>query len=151
MRRVFLPFPLCIHFILSLPPFSSSPLPFLLFPPPLLSCLSMTGLRVRDIILFTDEFDPRELVKPFAIPSERDEWIAVFTGEEFKTFWYTERVARQWQMMFESGFRHIPLKKENVDDLLPIHTRTPVLLVDHHRMIGAFGFAADDTVLLLNW
>ncbi|KAK3805237.1 MAG: hypothetical protein JOS17DRAFT_768795 [Linnemannia elongata] len=85
----------------------------------------MSGLRVRDIVLFTDEFDPRELVKPIAIPSEGDEWIAFFTGEEFKTFWYTERVARQWQMMAESGFRHICLKKENADDLLPIHTKTP--------------------------
>lgn len=85
----------------------------------------MSGLRVRDIVLFTEEFDPRELVKPFAIPSEEDEWKVVFTGEDFKTFWYTERVARQWQMTAEGAFRHILLKKENADDLLPIHTRTP--------------------------
>jgi len=80
-------------------------------------------MRVRDIILFTDEFDPRVLVEPFSFPKEQDVWRATFSGEEFKAFWHTERAALQWQRKAESGFRHIPTKKENADDLLPIHTK----------------------------
>lgn len=56
---------------------------------------------------------------------EKDVWKVTLTGEEFKNFWHTERSALQWQMKFESGFRHIPLKKENANDLLPIHTVIP--------------------------
>ncbi|KAF9117484.1 hypothetical protein BGX30_005428, partial [Mortierella sp. GBA39] len=85
----------------------------------------MSGLRVRDIILFTDEFDPRVIVEPSAFPKEQDVWMSTLTGEEFKTFWNVERVALQWQIMAESGFRHIPLKKESANDLLPIHTKIP--------------------------
>ncbi|KAG0020650.1 hypothetical protein BGZ81_009266 [Podila clonocystis] len=84
----------------------------------------MSGLKVKDIVLFSDEFDPRILVKPFPISMEQDVWRVTFTGEEFKTFWHTERSALQWQMKAESGFRHIPVKKENANDLLPIHTKT---------------------------
>lgn len=85
----------------------------------------MSGLRVKDIVLFSDEFDPRNLVTPFTISMEKDVWNVTLTGEEFKDFWHTERSALQWQMKVESGFRHIPLKKENANDLLPIHTVIP--------------------------
>lgn len=85
----------------------------------------MSNLRVKDIILFSDDFDPRNLITPFAISMEQDVWKVTLTGEEFKTFWHTERSALQWQLRTESGFRHIPLKKENANDLLPIHTKIP--------------------------
>ncbi|KAF9913469.1 hypothetical protein FBU30_003316, partial [Linnemannia zychae] len=86
---------------------------------------NMSNLRIRDIFLFTDAFDPRELIAPYPISKEKDEWTTTFTGEEFRIFWNIERAAMQWQMMTESGFRHIGIKEKNADDLLPVHMKTP--------------------------
>lgn len=86
----------------------------------------MSGLRVKDIVLFPDEFDPRELFEPFDFPKEKEVWKTTLTGKEFAIFWRIERAAMQWKkIMVESGFRHINMSKENKDALLPIHTKAP--------------------------
>ncbi|OAQ33601.1 hypothetical protein K457DRAFT_28823 [Linnemannia elongata AG-77] len=84
----------------------------------------MAGLRLKDIFLSPDAFDPLKPVEPYHIPPGLTTWTQTFTGEEFRSFWHNERIAIHWEHRSESTNRHLTPAKLSYDELLPIHNAT---------------------------
>lgn len=79
----------------------------------------MAQLRVKDILLQPEDFDPRMLYMPNNISRNNEMWAAKMSIEEFKTFWHQERTAFQFEYRPEGGC-NTDLLKGDSDALLPI-------------------------------
>jgi hypothetical protein len=80
----------------------------------------MAGLRVRDILLQANDFDPLLLYTPNEIPRENEKWETTMPIEDFKAFWHRERTAIQFERRVEGG-RNADLLKGDPDALLPTY------------------------------
>jgi hypothetical protein len=80
----------------------------------------MTGLKVKDILLHPNDYDPTILYTPNVISQESEKWESTLSLEDFKSFWHRERTAIQFVHRSEGGCNR-DLLKSDPDDLLPAY------------------------------
>ncbi|KAK3804607.1 MAG: hypothetical protein JOS17DRAFT_94558 [Linnemannia elongata] len=86
----------------------------------------MSRLRVRDVFLSSNDFDPRQAVEPYPMSGEERVWKRKLSGDEFRSFWYNERVAVQFEYRSEGGGgRDIKTDSESMDKELPVFKGVP--------------------------
>lgn len=84
----------------------------------------MAGLRVRDILIQANDFDPLQLYTPNDLSQENEKWEKTMSIDEFKVFWHRERTAIQFERRIEGGC-NAGLLKGDPDKLLPTYQPHP--------------------------
>lgn len=83
----------------------------------------MAGLKVKDILLHPNDYDPTTLYTPNMISQEIERWEATLSLEDFRNIWHRERTAIQFVHRSEGGCNR-NLLKSDPDDLLPTYRPT---------------------------